>query len=713
LNFLNSRLDLDFMSQYNTVYRDVNINEDPYNNVAISSKLYTMSSLSNQLPWPNSPLYLSINIQSLNSKYNELSLQIADLLSKNVNIDVISLQETWEIRYPDQLCIPGFQPLVYRNRHDMRGGGVGFYIKNGINYKILETLSPFENKIFESLTIQLSYPGKSSVLLTSAYRSNGLLPNVTPSMQMERFFLLFDELLHNLQNKRLPTYIFMDSNIDLLNLNSDDSSNFLNSVLSKGFLQCVLKPTRMQNNSKTLIDHILTSVRSNVLSTGTIVSDVSDHFFTFIQTPNPVTKNKEKTKTYRLFDDLNLSRFKTLLGGTNWQAVTVSNSVDIAYDEFWSVYSSLFDLTFPLKKTRFNKNIHKKAAFMTDGLLKSRETKNCLHLATLADNSAETKLRYKNYRNLYFKTIRAAKKLYFNQKLTENSKNPKKTWDLLNEIMGKSSQSVNIDKITVNDTVTSEPFEIASEFNRFFTSAGTRISNSVPPVSKQPEDYINYNREIPSLGLGNTTPEHVQKVIKSLASKFSCDIQGINTKIIKFLGSELALPLSHIFNLSLEQGVFPSKLKACRVIPKTGSRTECDNYRPISLLSSISKILEKIVAEKLTYHLLTNDLLYNHQYGFLPGRSTEQNLIQTLNFITSALNEGLFCVGVFLDLRKAFDVCSHEILLKKLKKMGINGTAFRWFSSYLSGRSQCVDVSGCTSDFIGLDILYLLFKEAH
>jgi exonuclease III len=94
-----------------------------------------MSSLSNQLLWPNLPLYLSVNIQSLNSKYNELSLQIADLLSKNVNIDVISLQETWEIRYPDQLSIPGFQPLVYRNRNDMRGGGVGFYIKNGINYK--------------------------------------------------------------------------------------------------------------------------------------------------------------------------------------------------------------------------------------------------------------------------------------------------------------------------------------------------------------------------------------------------------------------------------------------------------------------------------------------------------------------------------------------------------------------------------------------------
>jgi hypothetical protein len=192
-----------------------------------------------------------------------------------------------------------------------------------------------------------------------------------------------------------------------------------------------------------------------------------------------------------------------------------------------------------------------------------------------------------------------------------------------------------------------------------------KISNSIPPTTKQPEEYIDYGREIPPLNLGNMTPEHVKKVIGKLANKNSCDVNGVSTKMIKSVGNEISLPLSHIFNLSL---VFPSQLKNCRVIPifKAGDHTECDNYRPISLLSSISKVLEKIVAEKLIEHLLSNDLIYMHQYGFLPNLSAEQNLIQIVNYISDALNENIYCVGIFLDLKKAFDVCSHEILIKKL-----------------------------------------------
>jgi len=279
----------------------------------------------------------------------------------------------------------------------------------------------------------------------------------------------------------------------------------------------------------------------------------------------------------------------------------------------------------------------------------------------------------------------------------------------LNEILGRNKKSETVEKINLNGQSETDPLKIADGFNTFFTRIGLEISDSVPPVDKQPEDYVNYGREIPNMQLGNTTPDHVRKIIKNFKNKHSCDVQGVSTYMMKFVGTEISIPLAHIFNLSLSTGEFPTQLKQCRVIPifKAGDRLEVDNYRPISLLSSISKVLEKILSEKLIFHLLSNDLIYNHQYGFLPSRSAEQNLLQIVNYVSNALNENMYCMGIFLDLKKAFDVCSHKILLKKLSKMGIMGNAYKWFKSYLNGREQCVDIGGNFSSFRELAISVL------
>jgi hypothetical protein len=346
---------------------------------------------------------------------------------------------------------------------------------------------------------------------------------------------------------------------------------------------------------------------------------------------------------------------------------------------------------------------------MTTGLLVSRKSKNILHKKSLSEPSAENRLKFKTFKTVYSRVLRAAKKLYFTSKLEANAGNPKKIWETLNEITGKTRKTGSIERININGISSSNPIDICNHFNNFFTSIGQQISENVPPVTKQPEDYINYGRHIPEMSLQNTTPEHVLKIIKKFKSKNSSDIQGVTTKMIKLIGREISTPLSHIFNLSLRTGIFPNKLKTSRVIPifKSGSCLECDNYRPISLLSSISKVLEKIVSEKLIAHLLDNDLLYTHQYGFLPHRSTEHNSFQILSYVSKALNDGNFCIGVFLDLKKAFDVCSHSILLKKLGKMGITGTALLWFKNYLSGRIQIVEVNGCKSDARELNISVL------
>ena len=178
--------------------------------------------------------------------------------------------------------------------------------------------------------------------------------------------------------------------------------------------------------------------------------------------------------------------------------------------------------------------------------------------------------------------------------------------------------------------------------------------------------------------------------------KKSKDLDGISSYLLKFFNTTISVPLAHIFNLSLSKGIYPDRLKKSRVVPifKEGDSRLCDNYRPITIVSTLAKILDKIVATKLYNHLDLNKLLYKFQFGFQKNLSTEMNLLHLTNYVTKAINEGKFCIGIFLDLRKAFDVVDHSILLKKLSYLGICETELSWFTSYLNDRLQCTDVNG-------------------
>jgi hypothetical protein len=345
---------------------------------------------------------------------------------------------------------------------------------------------------------------------------------------------------------------------------------------------------------------------------------------------------------------------------------------------------------------------------MTSGLLQSRKTKLELRKKSLNDPSPDNLTNYKNFRNLYNKTLRASKKLYFEQKIQLNKKNPKKTWDILKEATYGTANQSTIDKITVNNTPVNDPGQISNEFNKFFTSVGKQIAEAVDPVSKDPLDYVttNCNRD---LSLGIMSQADFINIVNNMEPKNSSDINGMSTKMIKEVKFEIATPLVHIFNLSLNEGIFPESLKCSRTIPifKAGNPLLCDNYRPISLLSVVSKILEKYVANKLSYHLAENNLLFEHQYGFQKGKSTVHNLLVLSNYVAKEINNKKYVAGIFLDLKKAFDVVNHGILLKKLKKFGITGKTWDWFNSYLSNRSQKVEINGVLSEegFLELSVL--------
>ena len=168
---------------------------------------------------------------------------------------------------------------------------------------------------------------------------------------------------------------------------------------------------------------------------------------------------------------------------------------------------------------------------------------------------------------------------------------------------------------------------------------------------------------------------------------------------MKQLNDIIASPLAELINKSFQSGIFPDIFKIAKVIPifKSESRVLCNNYRPISLLSNISKLIEKLMHRQVYSFLEQQNCFYNAQFGFRLSLSTNNALMSITENIQSQLDQNKFCAGVFVDLKKAFDTVDHEILLKKLSHYGIRGIANEWFCSYLTKRKQYVIIGNQVS----------------
>ena len=240
--------------------------------------------------------------------------------------------------------------------------------------------------------------------------------------------------------------------------------------------------------------------------------------------------------------------------------------------------------------------------------------------------------------------------------------------------------------------------EIATRFNNFFVNIGpslaAKITGNIPDFNKYLPD-ANPN----SIFLQPVTTDEISKTTVSL-KEGAAGWDDMNAKSVKCIINVISDALCHICNLSLTEGVFPRELKLTKVIPiyKSNDAMSFTNYRPISLLSIFSQILEKIMYKRLIAFINANDLLYKFQFGFREKHSTYMPLIIILDKITEALDNGNYVIGLFLDFRKAFDTVNHKILLEKLYHYGIRGPAYKWFVSYLTDRQQYVYFEDSASD---------------
>ena len=400
------------------------INSNPYLNINIDSNFYDAETFISKLRNTDLPVHLSINIRSLQCNYPNLLTLIKDFLKNNIKIEIIALQEIWQIQHLDAIIIPGFN-FVHSQRSIARGGGIGFYVAEKYSYKILNGLSIFVEQTFESLTLELSLNNKKS-LITNIYRSPTPPLNVTNSTHLADFCQYLDELLNNLSILNNDSTVFLDSNINLLNIDRNrQAADYLQIIHSNAFFQTVGKATRILNQTYSLIDHILEKTRESNPLTGVIITDISDHFITF-SAKQKTPKIRNPLQKIRNFSLENINKFKAFLYNFDWNCVYQTENVDEAYDNFSDVLTTGFNLHFPLKTLKFNKNYHKINDFMTNGLLISRKQKNILHKLAILNKNTEDKLKYHSYRNMYNSLVRLSKKLYYEQGLKEYKSNSKK-----------------------------------------------------------------------------------------------------------------------------------------------------------------------------------------------------------------------------------------------------------------------------------------------
>ena len=311
---------------------------------------------------------------------------------------------------------------------------------------------------------------------------------------------------------------------------------------------------------------------------------------------------------------------------------------------------------------------------MSVGILISRKRKNYLSNISLKTPTTFNCAEFKKYRNLYNSVIRSAKKLYFEKQLLINQKNLRKTWQILFSTIHKSNKKTNdLSSLVINGVSTDDPTLMACHFNNYFTSIASSTVRNINPSNKCPARLITQNPNTFSFINNALTKKEIIDATKLLADKKTPDHTGVSTNFIKQTISSLINPIFHILNLSFRTGVVPLQFKIAKVIPifKSGERTSMDNYRPISLLSSFSKIMEKIVASRLLSFLDSNNILTKWQFGFRAGHSTSHPMVHFVNKITEALNSKKHTIGIFCDLKKAFDTCDPYILLLKLKNMAL------------------------------------------
>lgn len=627
---------------------------------------------------------LSYNISSIPLHFDTFIDQCLE--QTNINFDVIGFCET---RLNDAVC--SLYNLSNFNAHfknkNTHGGGVAIFLHKCFSSVLLHNIS-LQLPHVESLFIKVTQP--FSFITGMIYRP--------PNANYAEFLSSIESIAEYLVNQNLPCYMMGDFNVNLLK-NDNKAYDLINLLFSHYFFPTITKPTRVTATSASLIDHIWTSNLQNHQVSGIYYTSISDHFpvFSVFSVDDNHRQSSKITVSKRLYNCLSTEAFKSDLSNYNWMSDMVADDVNASFDNYMKKFLNLYNHHYPLKQfTCKEKHINK--PYITPAIKTSIKHRNKLQKLYAKWPLTYGKT-FKQYRNTLTSLIRSAKENYYKSKLKENTGNTKKTWDIVNTIMGKSSDKKLPNFVSFHDHDSYSNQEIAESFNAYFSNVANRLAMN---IQEAPDPFTSYMPEPApfSFFLRPTLLPEIKSVITNLKVT-AAGFDDVHVKVLKQISNEISPFFVYIINRSFKEGCFPKHLQVARIVPvlKKGDKTLHTNYRPVSILPSFSKIFEKIVALRLMDYISKCSILSDTQFGFRPGYSTQLALHHLCQNIHKTLDNKGYQISVFCDLSKAFDTISHSILLHKLKIYGIRGIALSWFKSYLGFRKHCTVYDYSVSSF--------------
>ena len=715
---------IDKTKDFRNIYLD---QEDEEEHVPLSDSLYftetEFNNILTQRYTSNDNLtIISLNIANLLSKLNSLKTFLHYISSTRTKPDIIIVVETHiteentvytgkELRE----LLPNYH-FYHKGRTHKKGGGVGIFVSKNLSggahlnpdsqEKVRFIEEAFENIVITIPDAIATSNGsiKKNLVLAAVYRQ----PNRD---NFEQFENQLKKLLQVIDKKKNELVIAGDFNLDLLKYETHaPTASYLDSLTERRLLPRIVRPTRIKKQSATLIDHIFTKENGNTVFSGIIDTEIAgnngytDHLPTFVILKTMVPKKThQKFYTVSYFTNDGHKKRRAGLINQDWDQLYQCDDPNIIYNDLQVLYGSHYENSKTTKTIKSGSYRHKKEPWMTDELLVLMKKRD--RLAKVKDKRQE----YKKTRNEIVSKARKARKQHLHDQIKRSMGDTKKHWKIVKEAINKTNDKTETTtKFYYQGKWTNDPQENADNCNEYLATIGKETNENVGKPKRQATDYLRKHSERNqySLLFSDVTSDDVVDACNKFTRKTSADGAGFKQNIVLQDIDILAPILAHLINCSQRTGIFPENAKLAKVIPvykNKGDKHTFGNYRPVALLPIFSKIMERLIYNKVFDFLVRYEILFESQYGFRSGHNTTHATLDFVNVIEDAIEANNYAIGVFCDLSKAFDTLNHEILLTKLEHYGIRNKEWKWFQSYLNGRFQYVELNGYQSTKANLE----------